>query len=86
MTFPHFLRRLPERLATGAYVLHTGIEKWSGDEERAAGVHAMAAGAYPFLGKLKPTTFLKLLSVGRDDDRCSAAGPVRTTGRSPVRR
>jgi uncharacterized membrane protein YphA (DoxX/SURF4 family) len=64
MPFPRFLRRFPERLATGAYILHTGIEKWGGDDERAAGIHRMAASAYPFLGKLKPTTFLKLLSVG----------------------
>jgi len=64
MPFPRFLRRLPERLATGAYILHTGIEKWGSDDERAAGIHRMAASAYPFLGKLKPTTFLKLLSLG----------------------
>ncbi len=64
MALPRFLRRVPERLTTGAYVLHSGLEKWSGDEERAAAVHGMAAGAYPFLGKLKPTTFLKLLSIG----------------------
>lgn len=59
-----FLRRLPERLATGAYILHTGIEKWSGDEERAKAIHGMAAGAYPFLGKLKPAAFLRALAIG----------------------
>ena len=26
------LRNLPTRLAVGAFVLHSGIEKWSGDE------------------------------------------------------
>jgi hypothetical protein len=60
MAFPNFLRRFPERLATGAYVLHTGIEKWSAGEERASGVHAMATVAYAFLGKLKPATLLEL--------------------------
>ena len=29
------LRDVPTRLATGAYILHTGLEKWHGDEERA---------------------------------------------------
>jgi hypothetical protein len=57
------LRNIPPRLAVGGYVLHTGIEKWNGSEERAKGVHAMAAGAFPFLAKVPPTTFLKALSV-----------------------
>lgn len=57
------LRNLPPRLATGGYILHTGLEKWNGTEERAKGVHAMAAGAFPFLAKVPPATFLKALSV-----------------------
>jgi uncharacterized membrane protein YphA (DoxX/SURF4 family) len=57
------LRNLPPRLATGGYVLHSGLEKWNGSEERAKGVHAMAAGAFPLLAKVPPTTFLKALSV-----------------------
>jgi hypothetical protein len=63
MNIHQFVARLPERLATGAFILHTGLEKWRGDEETAKGIHGMATGAYPFLGKLKPTTFLRLLSV-----------------------
>lgn len=57
------LRRLPPRLATGVYILHSGIEKWSGDEERAKAVHGMAAGAYPFLEQVPPTRFLRLLAL-----------------------
>ena len=58
------LRNVPTRLATGAYIAHTGWEKWHGDEDRAAGVHAMASGAFPFLTSMKSTDFLKTLSVG----------------------
>jgi uncharacterized membrane protein YphA (DoxX/SURF4 family) len=58
------LRNLPTRLATGAYILHTGVEKWSGSEQQAQGVHGMASGAFPFLKGVKPTDFLKSLSVG----------------------
>ena len=58
------LRNVPTRLATGAYVLHSGIEKWSGSEEQANGVHGMAAGAFPVFSGIKPTDFLKTLSVG----------------------
>jgi hypothetical protein len=56
-------RRLPGRLATGAFILNAGLGKWSVDEERAASLHGMAVGTYPFLGKLKPKDFVRLLSV-----------------------
>jgi uncharacterized membrane protein YphA (DoxX/SURF4 family) len=58
------LRNLPTRLATGAYILHSGLEKWHGDEDQAAGVHGMAAQAYPPLQAMKATDFLRTLSVG----------------------
>ena len=57
------LRNIPPRLATGGYVLHTGLEKWNGTEEQAKGVHAMAAGAFPFLAKVPPATFLRALAA-----------------------
>jgi uncharacterized membrane protein YphA (DoxX/SURF4 family) len=56
-------RNVPTRLATGAFVLHSGLEKWSGSEQQAQGVHGMASGAFPFLTKVAPPTFLKALSV-----------------------
>jgi uncharacterized membrane protein YphA (DoxX/SURF4 family) len=58
------LRNVPTRLATGAYILHSGLEKWSGSEQQAQGVHGMASGAFPFLKGVRPTDFLKSLSVG----------------------
>jgi uncharacterized membrane protein YphA (DoxX/SURF4 family) len=57
------LRNIPPRVATGVMILHTGLQKWNGTEEQAKGVHAMAAGAFPFLAKVPPATFLKALSV-----------------------
>jgi uncharacterized membrane protein YphA (DoxX/SURF4 family) len=56
-------RNLPTRLASGAYILHAGLEKWRGDEERAKGIHAMAAGAYPMFKDMPPTRFLRLLAA-----------------------
>jgi len=58
------LHNLPTRLATGAFVLHAGMEKWNGSEEVAAGTHGMASGAYPVLGRLSAPTFLRTLSIG----------------------
>lgn len=62
---PRFaLRRAPLRLTTGAFILSAGIDKWTGDAETAAGVHGFAAGTYPFLKKIDPPTFLKVLAAG----------------------
>jgi uncharacterized membrane protein YphA (DoxX/SURF4 family) len=56
-------RHLPVRLATGAYILHSGVDKWDGAEEQATGVHGMATGAYPFLKEVPAPRFLRLLSA-----------------------
>ena len=58
------LRDIPPRLATGAYVLHAGMEKWNGGEERAVPLHGIAAGVFPFLRRIPPRTFLRLLAAG----------------------
>jgi uncharacterized membrane protein YphA (DoxX/SURF4 family) len=58
------LSHLPTRAATGAYILHEGVGKWGGGFDQANGVHQVASSAYPFLKSVKPSTFLRLLSVG----------------------
>ncbi len=55
---------LAERVATGGFILHSGLDKWNGPAEQAEGVHAMAAGAFPFLQSIPPERFLKMLAVG----------------------
>ncbi len=57
------VRSIPGRLATGAFILHTGAGKWNLPAERATPLHGMAAGAFPFLSKIPAATFVKLLSV-----------------------
>ena len=56
-------RNIPIRLVTGAYILHSGWQKWRGDEETAQGLHGFAVSAYPFLSDVPPTTFLKGLAT-----------------------
>jgi uncharacterized membrane protein YphA (DoxX/SURF4 family) len=63
MNLRNALRHYPQRLATGAYVMHSGLEKWSGPSEQATYVHGAASGAYPFLKDVPAQTFLKVLSV-----------------------
>ena len=57
------LRRAPVRLATGAFILNSGLGKLKGDKQTAAGVHGMATGAYPVLAKVPDTAFLKVLAI-----------------------
>jgi hypothetical protein len=56
-------RDVPPRVATGAFILHAGIGKWSGTPETAAGVHGMAVGAFPFLRDIPPEKFLRMLAA-----------------------
>jgi uncharacterized membrane protein YphA (DoxX/SURF4 family) len=54
---------LPARVATGAFIAHSGWEKWNGSAETAQGVHSLAAGAFPVFEKIEPRTFLKAVAV-----------------------
>lgn len=56
-------RHLPPRIATGAFILNSGIGKLSADEAAATQLHGFAAGTYPFLNKLKPKDFVRLLAA-----------------------
>jgi uncharacterized membrane protein YphA (DoxX/SURF4 family) len=58
------LSHLPLRVATGAFILNTGLTKLRADEDTAKGVHGMAVGTYPFLAKTEPKVFTKGLAVG----------------------
>ena len=56
-------RQLPLRLTTGAFILASGLDKWKGDEETAAALHGFAGGTYPFLKRIEPARFVRLLAV-----------------------
>ncbi|MFD7532855.1 MULTISPECIES: hypothetical protein [unclassified Streptomyces] len=55
-------RDVPPRLATGAFILNSGLGKLKADAETAQGVHGMACVAYPFLKKIEPERFTRLLA------------------------
>ncbi|GAA1909494.1 hypothetical protein [Streptantibioticus ferralitis] len=57
-------RQLPLRLSAGAFFLNSGLGKRGADEETARNLHGFATGSYPFLGKLDPQRFVRLLSAG----------------------
>ena len=58
------LRRAPGRLATGAFILNSGLGKLNGTEDAAKMIHGMASGAYPQFAGMEPAKFVKLLAVG----------------------
>jgi hypothetical protein len=64
MRLASFIRDMPARVSAGAFILNSGLGKLSADEQAAAGMHQMATGVYPFLGKMKPQDFARLLGAG----------------------
>ena len=64
MRLPLAARDVPARLATGGYILHSGITKWNGTPQTAAAVHGAAAAAFPFLKDIPPEKFLRMLAAG----------------------
>jgi hypothetical protein len=56
-------RQLPTRIAAAGFIINSGIGKLSADEETAAGIHGFATGTYPFLSRIKPRDFAKLLGA-----------------------
>jgi hypothetical protein len=57
------LRRLPLRVATGVYILNSGISKWNADEATASQLHGFAATAYPQVKQIRPEQFARVLAV-----------------------
>ncbi|MFG2218763.1 MULTISPECIES: hypothetical protein [unclassified Streptomyces] len=55
-------RDVPPRLAIGAFILNSGLGKLKADAETAQGVHGMACVAYPFLKKIDPERFTRMLA------------------------
>ncbi|QAY59518.1 DoxX family protein [Microbacterium protaetiae] len=58
------LRDIPTRLATGAYILHSGITKLKAGPEQVAGVYGGATGAFPALKRIPPQRFVRMLAIG----------------------
>ena len=57
------LTQIPLRVATGAYILNSGISKLGADEGTAQFLHGAAASTYPTLFKdMEPTKFARLLA------------------------
>lgn len=59
------LWHVPVRLATGAFILNSGLSKLKAeDEEMHKGLHEMASTAYPAFENLEPKGFTRALGAG----------------------
>ena len=59
------LWHVPVRLATGAFILNSGLNKLKAeDDDLSKGVHGMASTAYPPFENMDPRTFTKVLGAG----------------------
>jgi hypothetical protein len=63
MRLPITPAEIAPRIATGAFILNSGLGKRGADEGTAAGLHGFASGTYPFLKNVPPATFAKALST-----------------------
>ena len=58
------LWHVPVRLATGAFILNSGLSKRNAGKEAAENLHGFASGAYPQFQDMPPEQFVKMLSAG----------------------
>jgi hypothetical protein len=58
------LWHVPVRLATGAFILNSGLSKRNVDKEHAERLHGFASGAYPQFQDMPPEQFVSMLSAG----------------------
>jgi uncharacterized membrane protein YphA (DoxX/SURF4 family) len=63
MRLPITPSEIAPRIATGAFILNSGLGKRNADEGTAAGLHGFAASTYPFLKDVPPATFAKTLAT-----------------------
>jgi hypothetical protein len=70
---------LPARLASGVVILNSGLSKRDPDEQTAAALHGMAVGTYPFLRRIPPRQFVRLLSAAEIALGAALLAPVVPT-------
>ena len=74
------LTHAPARVASGLYILNSGLGKRDVPEQAAKGVHGFATAAYPFLAGMPPAEFAKNLSRAEVALGVALLVPVVPTG------
>jgi hypothetical protein len=71
---------VPVRLATGAYILNSGLQHRNADKETAAGLHGFASSAFPEVADMPPERFASMLSAGEIAVGATLLTPFVPTG------
>jgi hypothetical protein len=72
---------IPVRLATGAFILNSGLQKLTqAEDEQKKQVHGMAVGAYPFLESMDPDAFTLALGAGETALGAALLAPFVSSG------
>lgn len=74
------LRQYIPRVAAGAFILNSGLNKRRADEATAQGVHGMAAGTFTFLEDQDPVQFTRTLSTAEIALGTALLAPFVPTG------
>ena len=74
------LWHVPVRLATGAFILNSGLSKRNADEATAEHLHGFATTAFPQFADTPPQQFAKMLSTGEMAVGAALLAPVVPTG------
>jgi len=72
-------RTLPIRIATGAFILSSVLDKRVADQETAEHLHSLTVGTYPAAKAVSPSTFTKCLAVGETALGTALLAPVVPT-------
>jgi len=74
------LWHVPVRLATGAYILNSGLSKRNADKETAQQLHGFATTAFPQFQETPPEQFTKMLAAGETALGAALLTPFVPTG------
>ncbi|GAA1822392.1 hypothetical protein HC028_24035 [Planosporangium flavigriseum] len=80
MSLPVKPWHVPPRLAAGSVILNSGLSKRDPDDETVAMLHGMAVGTYPFLHRIPPRQFVRLVSTAEIALGAALILPVVPTG------
>ena len=74
------LWHVPVRVATGAFILNSGLSKRNADKETAEHLHGFASTAFPEVQDTPPEQFTKMLSAGEIAVGAALLTPFVPTG------
>lgn len=80
MSFAAKLRRAPGRIAAGLFILNSGLGKFSADEQTSRDCMRWRSRRIPYLAKVEPKLFVKMLAVAETTVGAALRAPIVPAG------